>query len=199
MTRFTRPTEVPAPGDSSPPSDCHTPQPGALPNVLNAIARVEPMLSGTSKEVPAQQGRLQGLVVDAARAGALSNPFTEIRRPRGLRTLHLEALWWLRAEGLLSVNQITRRVGTSVSKTTRLVDRLEERGLVWRDRWEDDRRVVRVHLTDEGRELAAQADQAIQQRVGSLLLPLDPTERETFLTLLERIVDAQRTRAARQQ
>lgn len=155
------------------------------------------MQSGTSQEAVPQLGRLQGLIVDAARAGAISNPFTEIRRPRGLRTLHLEALWWLRSEGLLSVNQITRRLGTSVSKTTRLVDRLEELELVWRDRWEDDRRVVRVHLTDQGRAMAEQADQAIQQRVGLLLLPLTPAERDTFLALLERIVDAQRTRAAR--
>ncbi len=155
------------------------------------------MQSGTSQEAVPQLGRLQGLIVDAARAGALSNPFTEIRRPRGLRTLHLEALWWLRSEGLLSVNQVTRRLGTSVSKTTRLVDRLEELELVWRDRWEDDRRVVRVHLTEQGRAMAEQADQAIQQRVGSLLLPLTPPERDTFLALLERIVDAQRTRAAR--
>ncbi|MDQ3263836.1 MAG: MarR family transcriptional regulator [Myxococcota bacterium] len=150
-----------------------------------------------SKEAVPQLGRLQGLMVDAARAGALSNPFTEIRRPRGLRTLHLEALWWLRSEGLLSVNQVTHRLGISVSKTTRLVDRLEELELVWRDRWEDDRRVVRVHLTEKGRGLAEQADQAIQQRVGSLLLPLNPAERDTFLALLERIVDAQRTRVAR--
>lgn len=156
-------------------------------------------LSGAPKEVVPQLARLHTLIVDAARAGAVANPFTEIRKPRGLRTLHLEALWWLRAEGLLSVNQITRRLGTSVSKTTRIVDRLEELELVWRDRWEDDRRVVRVHLTDQGRLMAEQAELAIQERISLLLLPLEPADRETFLRLVERIVDAQRSRAARKQ
>lgn len=168
---------------------------GALSVVLTMTARGESLVA--PKDPGPSLTRLHGLIVDAARAGALSNPFTEIRRPRGLRTLHLEALWWLRAEGLLSVNQITRRLGTSVSKTTRTVDRLEELNLVWRDRWEDDRRVVRVHLTDEGRTMAEQAEQAVHQRIATLLSPLDPSERENFLHLVERIVEGHRSRTPR--
>lgn len=152
-------------------------------------------LTMAPRDAGLQISRLHGLLVEAARAGAISNPFTDIRRPRGLRTLHLEALWWLRAEGLLSVNQLTRRLGTTVSKTTRIVDRLEEQQLVWRDRWEDDRRVVRVHLTEGGRALAEQAEQAVQDRISALLLPLEPGERDTFLALVQRIVEGQRARA----
>lgn len=154
-------------------------------------------IGSAPKDVGSQITRLVGLIVDASRAGALSNPFAEIRRPRGLRTLHLEALFWVRSEGLLSVNQITRRLGTSVSKTTRIVDRLEELGLVWRDRWEDDRRVVRVHLTDDGRTMAEQAERAVQGRLAMLMEPLDPTDREQLLRIVERMVEGQRARAAR--
>lgn len=154
-------------------------------------------LGPVPSELTTQIARLRVLVVDAARAGALSNPLVELRRPRGLRPLHLEALWWLRAEGLLSVNELTRRLGTSVSKTTRVVDRLEEKELVWRDRSEDDRRVVRVHLSESGRAMAEQADGAIAQRLSSLLQPLTPDEREDLLELLERIVQALRARTRR--
>lgn len=150
-----------------------------------------------AKDVGSQATRLRILAIDAARAGALSSPLAEVRRPRGVRPLHLQALWWLRAEGLLSVNELTRRLGISVSKTTRLVDRLEEQEYVWRDRSEDDRRVVRVHLSDRGRVMAETVDDAVHQRIASLLAPLAPNERETFLLLLERVVDAQRSRAAR--
>ena len=39
---------------------------------------------------------------------------------------------------------------------TRMIDRLEERGLVARDRGAEDRRVVRVRITDAGLELLAE-------------------------------------------
>jgi len=167
----------------------------SLPDVVPMTTPLEgEAVCPVPSELTTQLARLRVLVVDAARAGALSNPLLELRRPRGLRPLHLEALWWLRAEGLLSVNELTRRLGTSVSKTTRVVDRLEEKELVWRDRSEDDRRVVRVHLTDGGRAMAEQSDAAIAQRLSSFLQPLTPDEREDLLELFERIVQALRAR-----
>ena len=39
---------------------------------------------------------------------------------------------------------------------TRMIDRLEERGLVARERQAEDRRVVRLHITDGGLELLTQ-------------------------------------------
>jgi DNA-binding MarR family transcriptional regulator len=38
-----------------------------------------------------------------------------------------------------------------VPDITRLLDRLEQAGLIWRERCASDRRVVRTHLTDAGR------------------------------------------------
>jgi DNA-binding MarR family transcriptional regulator len=163
----------------------------SLPDVVHMTMPLEGEASGpVSSEISTQLARLRVLAVDAARGGALASPLVELHRPRGLRPQHVEALWWLRTEGLLSVNELTRRLGTSVSKTTRILDRLEEKELVWRDRSEDDRRVVRVHLSEGGRAMAEQADHAIAQRLSSLLQPLMPDEREDLLELLERILHA---------
>jgi len=55
-----------------------------------------------------------------------------------------------------------------VPDITRLLDRLEQAGLIWRERCATDRRVVRTHLTDAGRnkvlEVRAPLQKALQTR-----------------------------------
>ena len=51
----------------------------------------------------------------------------------------------------LRMNELAERILYSKSGFTRVVDRLEEAGLVQRVRPEDDRRAILVVLTDEGR------------------------------------------------
>jgi DNA-binding MarR family transcriptional regulator len=55
---------------------------------------------------------------------------------------------------------------------TRLVDRLEERGLVARQRMPDNRRVVRIGITEAGLALVKQLDQPVrdchQKQLGHL-------------------------------
>src|SRR5262245_50764846 len=46
---------------------------------------------------------------------------------------------------------------------TRLVDRLEERGLVARERMADNRRVVQIGITDAGLTLLKQLDQPVRE------------------------------------
>jgi DNA-binding MarR family transcriptional regulator len=59
--------------------------------------------------------------------------------------VHLEE-----AEAPLRMNELARRILLSKSGLTRVVDRMEEAGLVRRERPADNRRVVLVHLTPEG-------------------------------------------------
>src|SRR4051794_35328857 len=50
------------------------------------------------------------------------------------------------------MNELADRILFSKSGLTRMVDRMEEEGLVRRERPPEDRRVIRVFLTDRGRE-----------------------------------------------
>ena len=54
----------------------------------------------------------------------------------------------------LRMNELAHNATLSTSGLTSLVDRLEERGWMERVRDPDDRRAIRVVLTDEGREFA---------------------------------------------
>jgi DNA-binding MarR family transcriptional regulator len=57
----------------------------------------------------------------------------------------------------LRMNELAERILYSKSGFTRVVDRMEEAHLVRRVRPEDDRRSIRVVLTDEGRETMERA------------------------------------------
>ncbi len=57
----------------------------------------------------------------------------------------------------LRMNELAERILYSKSGLTRVVDRMEEAGLVRRVRQENDRRSIRVVLTDEGRTKLEQA------------------------------------------
>jgi DNA-binding MarR family transcriptional regulator len=66
------------------------------------------------------------------------------------------------AEGL-ACREIGERMITRDPDITRLLDRLERRGLVARTRDEKDRRVVMVRITPEGLRILAQLDAPIEE------------------------------------
>ena len=69
-----------------------------------------------------------------------------------LSLVHIQVLVALEAEGPLPMRVLSERMDVSQASATGIVDRMEQRGLVERRRDDDDRRVVRVALTDVGRD-----------------------------------------------
>jgi DNA-binding MarR family transcriptional regulator len=148
-------------------------------------------MPGLSDEVRVQVARLRHVLIDVARHGVLASPLSG--PPRGdLEPLQFEALWWLRAEGFLTVHVLAERLGgMALPRMSRLLDRLEEAELVSRTRgMRDDRRHVYVRLTHKGRDMAEQADALVQQRMARLLLPLGGEDRSALMDILERWVEA---------
>jgi MarR family transcriptional regulator, organic hydroperoxide resistance regulator len=81
--------------------------------------------------------------------------------------------WTMRViadNGPIRITDIAQRMYLHVATVVGIVDRLEARGLVSRTRGVQDRRVVRVELTKEGRSLVANAPQVAQ---GMLLFGLE--------------------------
>ncbi len=82
----------------------------------------------------------------------------ELERDAGIPLRWYDALVHLEEapEGL-RMNELAERILYSKSGFTRVVDRLEEAGLVRRVRPDNDRRSILVLLTDQGRETMARA------------------------------------------
>ena len=76
-----------------------------------------------------------------------------LQREFGVTAPQLSALRILERRGDLSQSELSRLLLVSGSTLSGLLDRLQSRRLVKRVKSRKDRRQVRVHLTDAGREL----------------------------------------------
>lgn len=82
----------------------------------------------------------------------------ELQAERGISLRWYDALVHLEdtLDGL-RMNELAGRILASKSGLTRVVDRMEEAGLVRRERPRNDRRVIQVLITDAGRAALARA------------------------------------------
>ena len=95
----------------------------------------------------------------------------------------MSALW--RRDGLL-VSELSTFSGNLLPATSRIVARMEDAGLVERRPDAQDRRAVRVYLTNKGKALSHLGEFYLQANA-RLLDGLSETEVETLFALLSRI------------
>ena len=99
----------------------------------------------------------------------------------------LLAVAFLGDRGPQPMSAIADHLGVVRSAVTPLVDTLEREGIVRRERFSQDRRVWHVDLTARGREIH-DAEAAVYREVAAqMLAPLEVAERETLISLIERV------------
>ncbi len=69
-----------------------------------------------------------------------------------------------------------------------ILTRLEKRGLVERSLSETDRRARVIMLSERGRRMLEEMQDAVRQSQASLLAALTPAQRKQFLEIMRRIV-----------
>jgi len=96
-------------------------------------------------------------------AARLLDEFTAVVKPVDLSLAQYNVLRILRGAGPegATCGHVIDRLIQRDPDVTRLIDRLERRGLVERTRDKDDRRVVRGRITDKGLEILASLDAPI--------------------------------------
>lgn len=73
------------------------------------------------------------------------------------------------------------------SAITAIINRMVDRGLILRTRDENDRRVIYLTLTDEGRELFEQTQEKIRLLVESIITQFEETEIKNFIDTYEKL------------
>ncbi|QPC47151.1 MarR family winged helix-turn-helix transcriptional regulator [Mangrovibacillus cuniculi] len=79
------------------------------------------------------------------------------------------ALQWLFEVGDMTIGELSTKMYLAFSTTTDLVDRMEKNELVQRVRDTNDRRVVRIHLLEEGERIIEEVIKQRQDYLESLL------------------------------
>jgi MarR family transcriptional regulator, organic hydroperoxide resistance regulator len=96
----------------------------------------------------------------------------------------LRCLW---EEDGLAPGEVARRLGLSTPTVTRAGMRMEAAGLLERRPDPKDRRLVRLVLTDKGRELEAVIGRQMDQLTDRALASFSPAERNAVITSLRKI------------
>lgn len=101
----------------------------------------------------------------------------------------LLCLQTLHDDGPLTTSALAKLIHLSNSTTVGILDRLEAKDWVVRERSQRDRRIVLVHITTEGEEALRSAPSLLQERLASGLANLPETEQLAIAQSLERIVE----------
>ena len=112
---------------------------------------------------------------------------TEALKPANISPTQYNALRILQGAGKngWTCSEIAERMVTRDPDITRLVDRLEDRGLVQRVRSEEDRRVVNVRITAKGSKTLADLEPVVAQLEKNLLANFSEERLKLLINLLE--------------
>ncbi len=91
--------------------------------------------------------------------------------------------------GPLTATAISREIHLSASTVVGILDRLEDKGLINRERGREDRRIVFVTATEAGVKLARETPSPLQKKLADALNALPEHEQVSITMSLERIVD----------
>ncbi len=115
------------------------------------------------------------------------NPFP------GLKPSEIGLLFHIRAscDGTdgISVSTLSRRMNVTSPSITQTVTALEERGLVERRMDEEDRRGVKVSLTEEGERITHNAETQLLEMLSGLVEHLGHERSIEFVNLLNEAID----------
>ncbi|CAM3871568.1 MarR family winged helix-turn-helix transcriptional regulator [Castellaniella denitrificans] len=108
--------------------------------------------------------------------------------PLGLTANQWRPLLLIEHKGVDTPAEMARAMGVDTGAVTRTLDRLESKGFLRRERVPEDRRVVKVVLTDTGREVAARILPAIAETLNIHLQGLSEAEITMLFALLKRMI-----------
>jgi DNA-binding MarR family transcriptional regulator len=111
----------------------------------------------------------------------------DLARTVDLTGPQLTVLKMLEAVEDLSLSELSDRIRAQNSTVTGIVDRMEREGLVVRARSEEDRRVIKIKMTDKGARIARAIDVAPMEVFRGALEGLGPGETRELLKILTKI------------
>lgn len=106
----------------------------------------------------------------------------------GVRPAYLAALLPLWDEDGLKVVELARRAGLETSTMTGLLDRMERDSLVSRSPDPMDRRVQRIHLTQEGRNSEAKVLEVVDRVMARVLKGISEEDQAKTRVLLRHVL-----------
>jgi len=107
-----------------------------------------------------------------------------------LSKLELMVLECIFKERELIMSKLAKSLSIGLSTATGIIDRLIEKKLASRKRNHNDRRVVKVSLTEKGTKNVLGYQKKKKEVIGKMMNMLSAKEQKDFILILEKIADA---------
>lgn len=117
-----------------------------------------------------------------------------LAKTTGLTTPQILLLQTIRDKGEVTIGEIANEMSLSQATVTSILDRLEKRDLVYRERSKEDKRKVHAYLTDQASEILKEAPIPLQEHFTRQFIDLQEWEQTMIISSLQRIaqmMDAQ--------
>ena len=111
----------------------------------------------------------------------------ELARRANVTGPQLTVVKLLETIGDLSLSELSDKIRAQNSTVTGIVDRMEREGLAQRVRSTEDRRVVRIRLTEKGQKLAAEIPVEPMEILRTALGGLTPVETQELLRIMSKV------------
>ncbi|KZY72571.1 transcriptional regulator [Oleiphilus sp. HI0071] len=118
----------------------------------------------------------------------------QLSKTTGLTAPQILLLNAIRNNDEVTIGKIANDISLSQATVTTILDRLEKRGLVYRERSTQDKRKVHVHLTEDGENATLNAPPPLQEHFARQFNDLHEWEQSMLISSLQRIaqmMDAQ--------
>jgi len=149
------------------------------------------MNSRSKADCPGATGlEAQVFVAILKAADGLSGQAEQLMKANGLTGAQYNVLRILRGAGPggLPCNGISERLISRDPDMTRMLDRMEARALISRERQKEDRRVVKAFITDEGLKLLKKLDVPVRDLHKRQFGHMSATRQKTLLELIMEVM-----------
>ncbi|MBV1840713.1 MULTISPECIES: MarR family winged helix-turn-helix transcriptional regulator [Photobacterium] len=111
----------------------------------------------------------------------------KLNKLAGLTGPQLVLMRAIRDSGEVTIRQLSNNTNMSQATATTILDRLEKRGLVVRERSKLDKRKVHAYLTEAGKDLLSKAPLPLQEDFVTRFQQLEEWEQTLLLSSVQRI------------
>jgi len=117
-----------------------------------------------------------------------------LSKTAGLTAPQILLLQTIRSKGQVTIGELAREMSLSQATVTTILDRLERRQFIYRQRSAQDKRKVHAHLTHKGRGILKRAPMPLQEQFARQFSDLQEWEQMMIISALQRVaqmMDAQ--------
>ena len=110
-----------------------------------------------------------------------------LSKTTGLTAPQILLLKTIRSQGETTIGKLADHMSLSQATVTTILDRLEKRGLVYRERSKEDKRKVHAHLTESGIHTLQAAPMPLHDQFARQFADLQDWEQSMIISSLQRV------------